>query len=154
MKWKTKTFYKLTNLELYKILQLRSQVFVVEQDCIYQDLDDKDQKATHIFLKDADEIVTYLRVFKPGDYFENAAIGRIVTHPKYRGNKYGVEAILKAINHIINGWHEQFIEISAQKHLKNYYNRLGFEQISDVYLEDGIPHIRMLYNAQNQQDNL
>ena len=149
MHWKTKTFYKLINLELYNILQLRNEVFVVEQNCIYQDADGNDDKATHIFLKDKHEIVTYLRIFKPGDYFENAAIGRIVTHPDYRTNGYAIEAILKAINHITNGWHERFIEISAQKHLKNYYNRLGFQQISDEYLEDGIPHIRMIYDKEN-----
>ncbi len=149
MKWKIRRFYQLNNLELYNIMQLRNQVFVIEQNCIYQDADGKDEKAKHIFLKNGHQIVTYLRIFKPGDYFENASISRIVTRPGYRNNGYATEAIFKAIEVICNGWKERFIEISAQTYLIDYYKRLGFNKIGEEYLEDGIPHIRMLYDKEN-----
>ena len=152
MKWKSRRFHQLTNLELYNILQLRNRVFVIEQNCIYQDADGKDEQAQHIFLKNGHEIVAYLRVFKAGDYFDKPSIGRIVTHPDYRKKGYATEAIFKAINLICNGWHERFIEISAQTYLIDYYKRLGFNPIGTPYLEDGIPHIRMLYDKEKQPE--
>jgi len=147
MKLRTRTFYKLTNLELYNILQLRNEVFVIEQDCIYQDADGKDEKAIHVFFKDVDEIVAYLRVFKPGDYFENASIGRVVVNPKYRGQGFGVEIMLKGIFQIVKQMQEKKIEISAQTYLNKFYTRLGFKVVGEEYLEDNIPHIRMIYDV-------
>jgi len=149
MKWKNRRFYQLNNLELYNILQLRNQVFVIEQNCIYQDADGKDEIAKHIFLKNGHRIVTYLRVLRAGDYFENSSIGRIVTHPAYRRQGYATQAIFKAIDMICVGWQERYIEISAQTYLTNYYTRLGFKKTGEEYLEDGIPHIRMLYDKEN-----
>ena len=91
----TKTFSELTTTELYGILQLRSEVFVVEQDCVYQDVDDKDQKALHVFGLKNGKIIAYTRIFKPGDYFSKASIGRVVVKKNERKYKYG-HVILKA----------------------------------------------------------
>lgn len=145
MEWKKVKFEELENQELYKILQLRNKVFVVEQNCIYQDADDNDEKAIHIFLKNKNEIVTYLRILKPCNYFENASIGRVVTNPKYRNKSFAKKAIRMAIKHIFNEWNQNQIEISAQTYLIEYYKKLGFETKGNEYLEDGIPHIRMIY---------
>ena len=141
----TKTFQELTIQELYDLLQLRSEVFVVEQNCVYQDIDGKDQKALHVFGFKGKKLVAYTRLFKPGDYFENASIGRVVVAEKERHHKYGydiMEASIKAIKHHYN---ETKIHISAQCYLKRFYNNLGFNEIGVEYLEDGIPHIKMCY---------
>jgi len=142
-----KTYTELTKEELYKILQLRSQVFVVEQNCVYQDIDFKDQKAIHILGFKNNKIIAYTRVFKSGDYFNEASIGRVVVAEKERKYKYGyaiMEASIKAISIYFN---ETIIKISAQTYLIKFYNSLGFNQIGDVYLEDGIPHIKMIKNS-------
>jgi len=140
----TKTFKQLTTKELYDLLQLRSEVFVVEQDCVYQDLDGKDEKALHIIGKKNNQIVAYTRIFKPGDYFENASIGRVVVHQKERKHKYGysiMEASIKAAKDYFN---ETTTKLSAQTYLKKFYNNLGFKEVGEEYLEDGIPHITMI----------
>jgi len=142
-----KTYTELTKEELYKILQLRSQVFVVEQNCVYQDIDFKDQKAIHILGFKNNKIIAYTRIFKSGDYFNEASIGRVVVAEKERKYKYGyaiMEASIKAISTYFN---ETTIKISAQTYLIKFYNSLGFNQIGDVYLEDGIPHIKMIKNS-------
>lgn len=141
---KVKKFIDLTTQELYDILQLRSEVFVVEQDCVYQDIDSKDQKALHIIGYKNDRVVAYTRIFKPGDYFDLASIGRVVVSQKERDNKYGydiMKASIKAIKDIFN---ESTIKISAQCYLKKFYNNLEFKQVGVEYLEDGIPHIAMI----------
>ena len=141
---KVKKFIDLTTQELYDILQLRSEVFVVEQDCVYQDIDSKDQKALHIIGYKNDRVVAYTRIFKPGDYFDLASIGRVVVSQKERDNKYGydiMKASIKAIKDIFN---ESTIKISAQCYLKKFYNNLEFKQVGAEYLEDGIPHIAMV----------
>lgn len=140
----TKTFKELTTDELYAILQLRSEVFVVEQNCVYQDIDYKDQKALHVMGYKNDRLVSYTRIFKPGDYFEEASIGRVLVRTNDRKFKYGydvMEASIKAIEELYN---ETKIKISAQVYLKRFYNNLGFYEIGEGYLEDGIPHIGML----------
>lgn len=144
LKIKTKSFSELTTLELYDLLQLRSEVFVVEQDCIYQDIDGKDQKAIHILGFKEDVLVAYTRIFKPGDYFELASIGRVVVARNQRQNNYGYEimkASIKAINDYCN---VNTIKISAQVYLKHFYNNLGFKATGPEYLEDNIPHITMI----------
>jgi ElaA protein len=141
---KVKKFKDLTTQELYDILQLRSEVFVVEQDCVYQDIDSKDQKALHIIGYKNDRVVAYTRIFKPGDYFDLASIGRVVVSQKERDNKYGydiMKASIKAIKDIFN---ESTIKISAQCYLKQFYSNLEFKQVGVEYLEDGIPHIAMV----------
>ncbi|GGK38475.1 MULTISPECIES: GNAT family N-acetyltransferase [Flavobacteriaceae] len=141
-----KTFAELTKEELYQILQLRSEVFVVEQDCVYQDIDYKDQKAIHVLGFKNNKIIAYTRVFKPGDYFNEASIGRVVVAEKERKFKYGYSIMEASIEAISTYFNETTIKISAQTYLKKFYNSLGFIQTGDDYLEDGIPHIAMLKN--------
>ena len=141
-----KTFEQLSLEELYFILQLRSEVFVVEQDCIYQDIDAKDQYALHIIGKKDTKIIAYTRVFKGGDYFKEASIGRVVVSLKDRHLNYGQQIMEASILAIKNNYDTSEIKISAQKYLENFYNNLGFKTIGDPYLEDGISHIAMLKN--------
>ena len=141
-----KTYTELTKEELYQILQLRSEVFVVEQECVYQDIDYKDQKAIHVLGVKNNRIIAYTRVFKPGDYFNEASIGRVVVAEKERKFKYGYSIMKSSIEAISTYFNETTIKISAQTYLRNFYNSLGFSQIGDGYLEDGIPHISMLKN--------
>ena len=141
-----KTFSELTKEELYQILQLRSEVFVVEQECVYQDIDYKDQKAIHVLGVKNNRIIAYTRVFKPGDYFNEASIGRVVVAEKERKFKYGYSIMKSSIEAISTYFNETTIKISAQTYLRKFYNSLGFSQIGDGYLEDGIPHIAMLKN--------
>ena len=144
LKTTTKTFQELTSKELYDLLQLRSEVFVVEQDCVYQDLDGKDENALHVIGKKNNKIVAYTRVFKPGDYFKEASIGRVVVSKEERQHKYGydiMDASIKAANDCFN---ETKIKLSAQTYLKKFYNNLGFKEVGEEYLEDGIPHIAMV----------
>ena len=140
----TKSFKELTIDELYAILQLRTEVFVVEQKCIFQDIDYKDQKALHIMGYKENELVAYTRLFKPGDYFEYASIGRVLVKAGERHLKYGYDIMKASINAIAEMYNENKIEISAQTYLKHFYNNLGFKQVGEDYLEDGIPHIGML----------
>ncbi|MCL4148018.1 UNVERIFIED_CONTAM: hypothetical protein GTU68_006738 [Idotea baltica] len=143
MNFITKTFQELNTIELYQILNLRSEVFVVEQDCVYQDIDFKDQKAIHIFGFKEDKIVAYTRIFKPGDYFENSSIGRVVVAKKERKFGYGHQIMKASIIAVKDIFKEDVITISAQKYLKKFYETHQFKQIGEEYLEDGIPHIRM-----------
>ncbi len=144
MKIGVKTFEELSNLELYQILRLRSDIFVVEQDCVYLDLDNKDQKALHIFGTKNNEVVAYTRVFKPGDYFENASIGRVVVARDQRKYGYGKKIMEASIVTIEKKFPNTSIEISAQSYLLKFYADLGFAAFGEEYLEDGIPHTRML----------
>ena len=143
MIFQTKTFQELTTTELYQILQLRSEVFVVEQDCVYQDIDFKDQKALHIIGFKEDKIVAYTRIFKPGDYFDNASIGRVLVVASERKYGCGHELMKASIIEIKKHFKVTKITVSAQKYLKKFYESHLFVQISEEYLEDGIPHIRM-----------
>ena len=144
LQFKTKIFSELTTEELYLILQLRSEVFVVEQNCVYQDIDNKDQNALHVIGFKNNKIVAYTRIFKPGDYFSIASIGRVVVNKQERQFGYGyqiMEASIAAITTILK---ESKIKVSAQSYLKKFYNSLGFNQVGEEYLEDGIPHIAMI----------
>ena len=143
MKTFIKNFQDLSNTEIYQILRLRSEVFVVEQECIYQDIDNKDKKAVHIFLKEKNEIIAYSRVFKEKEYFENPSIGRVVVVNKRRMYGVGKKIMNISINYIKQNIKAKSIEISAQKYLKKFYSNLGFVQQGDEYLEDNIPHLRM-----------
>jgi ElaA protein len=141
--WKTKIFNELSTQELYQILRLRSEVFVVEQNCVYQDIDNKDQKALHLFGILEGEIIAYSRLFKPGDYFEFSSIGRVVVAEKHRDKNFGHELIDQSIFEINNLFKAQNITISAQLYLKKFYESHGFVATSETYLEDDIPHIEM-----------
>lgn len=142
---KVKTFQELTTTELYNLLQLRSEVFVVEQDCVYQDIDGKDQKALHVIGYKNNKIVAYTRLFKPGDYFNLSSIGRVVVDKNERQYKYGYNIMEASIKAIEEHYNTTEIKISAQCYLKRFYNNLNFFEIGEEYLEDGIPHIGMLY---------
>ena len=139
-----KTFSELDIEDLYQILRLRSEVFVVEQDCVYQDIDNKDQNAIHIYYKENDEIVAYTRIFKPGYYYENPSIGRVVVSKKNRGKYLGKKVMMDSIEYIKQNIKGEKIELSAQKYLDNFYKDLGFYKKGEDYLEDGIPHQRMI----------
>ena len=140
----TKTFSELTTEELYQLLQLRSEVFVVEQDCVYQDIDDKDQVALHVLGYDGFRLVAYTRIFKPGDYFKEASIGRVVVKQKERNKAYGYDIMKASIQAVSTNYNTNNIRISAQLYLTHFYNNLGFKEVGEEYLEDGIPHINML----------
>ena len=142
---KVKTFSQLTTKELYDLLQLRSEVFVVEQDCVYQDIDGKDQKALHVLGFKDEVLVGYTRIFKPGDYFELASIGRVVVKENERKHKYGYDIMEASIKTIKDVFNTTDIKISAQCYLKRFYNNLQFFEVGEQYLEDGIPHIAMIY---------
>lgn len=140
----TKTFNDLSTKELYELLQLRAEVFVVEQDCVYQDIDGKDQKAWHVLGFKNEKLVAYTRVFKPGDYFKEASIGRVVVSNNQRAHKYGYNIMEASITTIKENFNETTIKISAQCYLKRFYNNLGFIETGEEYLEDGIPHMAMI----------
>jgi ElaA protein len=139
-----KRFNELSTHELYAVLQLRAEVFVVEQDCVYQDLDNKDLDAYHVLGVLDTKIVAYARIFKPGDYFLESSIGRIVVKKEFRKFQFGYQLVVNSIQFIENNLQQNKILISAQSYLTKFYNSLGFTQVGEEYLEDGIPHIKML----------
>ena len=144
--WQIKKFNELTTRELYQILQLRNAIFVVEQNCVYQDADGKDKRAFHLFLEKENQIIAYARMFKSGDYFDNASIGRVVVHTKFRKKNLGKILMQKAIDFTTRILKEKTIEISAQTYLIHFYKDLGFKVIGNEYLEDVLPHIKMIWN--------
>ncbi len=144
IKFEVKRFDEISAKELYKILRLRAQVFVVEQDCVYQDIDNKDQKALHVIGHKNNAVVAYTRIFNKGDYFENASIGRVVVAEKERKFGYGHTLIKESVYAIENFFLTKTIKISAQTYLKKFYETHDFKQIGEEYLEDGIPHIAMI----------
>jgi len=137
------TFSQLTNQQLYDLLQLRSEIFVVEQDCVYQDLDGKDQEAIHVLGYKNKKLVAYTRLFDAGYYFKESSIGRVVVKENERTHGYGHEVMKKSIEVIKDKFNTSSILISAQKYLVKFYNSHGFTQVGDEYLEDGIPHVKM-----------
>ena len=143
VQWKIKRFEALTVDELYNLLQLRSEVFVVEQNCVYQDIDGKDRIALHLIGECQSKVVAYARLFAAGDYFENASIGRVVVGTKYRENKWGHQLMQHAITAIEDHFKTTKITISAQLYLKKFYESHGFIATGETYLEDDIPHIQM-----------
>jgi ElaA protein len=146
MEFVVKKFNELSIQELYAILQLRSEVFVVEQDCVYQDIDYKDQKAFHVLGIKEEKIIAYARIFNSGNYFSKPSIGRIIVKENQRKYKYGFQLVSTSIQYIEDNFIEKTILISAQTYLTKFYNSLGFIQQGEGYLEDGIPHIKMLRN--------
>lgn len=143
LEWTIKSFESLSVNELYDILRLRSEIFVVEQNCVYLDLDGKDQKALHLFGTFEGNIVAHARLFKPGISFVHASIGRVTVEAKYREKKWGHELMRQAIAGVLEHFGETEITIGAQLYLKKFYESHGFVQTSEMYLEDDIPHIQM-----------
>ena len=144
MKFEFKHFSELTTDELYDIMRLRSEIFVVEQDCVYNDLDGHDKEAVHLFLRKGGEIVAYSRLLKPGSRFSNYSIGRVVVKESERGTGLGIQMMEAAKAYILQEWKADKIKISAQKYLQKFYEDLGFVVVTEEYLEDGIPHFGML----------
>lgn len=143
IQWKIKTFENLSSQELYDILKLRSQIFVVEQNCVFLDMDDKDKLSLHLFGTFDDKIVAYSRLLNTGICFDNASIGRVVVDANYRDRKWGHDLMREAIAGIKSHFGESKITIGAQLYLQKFYESHGFVQTSEMYLEDDIPHIEM-----------
>ena len=139
-----KAFEKLSTKELHDILRLRNQIFVVEQECIYEDVDGKDAKALHVIGTKEGEIIAYARIFKSGDYFEEASIGRVAIKKAERKYGYGKQIMKASIAAVRNHFKESVMRVSAQLYLERFYHAMGFEQVGEGYLEDGIPHIGMV----------
>jgi ElaA protein len=147
LKWIYKSFDELTVVELYAILQLRNEVFSVEQNCVYQDADDKDQKSFHLAGWDGNKLVAYCRILPKGLSYADASIGRVVTSPVYRKTGCGRLLMAKAIVQTLSQFTCSKITISAQFYLTNFYESLGFTAFGATYLEDDIPHIEMHYSV-------
>jgi len=142
--WIFKAFDELAAAELYAIMQLRNEVFVIEQNCIYQDADNKDQQSMHLCGWLDGKLVAYTRIIPPGISYAEASIGRVVTSPTHRGKGAGRNLMEESIRLTMSRFNCSQIRIGAQLYLKKFYQSLGFIQSSDQYLEDGIPHIEMI----------
>jgi ElaA protein len=143
--WKCKPFDALSPHELYAIIRLRNEVFVVEQNCVFQDADNKDQKCFHLYGYIDNNIAAYARLVPAGiSYSDNISIGRVITSPMYRRNGVGKALMQQAIQQCYDLFKKQPIKIGAQLYLKHFYESFGFVQSGDVYDEDGIPHIEMI----------
>ena len=144
IKIEIKTFKELLLEELYKVLALRNKVFIVEQNCIYEDIDSSDDKADHLMFWDGAKLVAYARLFNYGVKYDNAAcIGRVIVEKEYRKFGLGHQLIKQAVRYINENYRTESIEIGAQEHLCKFYEGHGFRVTSESYLEDGIPHIQM-----------
>ena len=145
MTWECKKFEELNPSELYAILQLRSEVFVVEQNCVFQDMDDKDQKCFHLMCWENKKLIAYTRLVPAGISYVESSIGRVVSSPSVRKRGIGKELMEQSIDWVNLLFGKGIpIKIGAQLYLKKFYESFGFVQSSDVYLEDGISHIEML----------
>ena len=144
LSWVLKKFDELSLHELYAILQLRNEVFAIEQNCVYPDLDNKDQPAYHLMGWNNDKLIAYTRIIPPGVAHPEPSIGRVVTFPSVRGEGIGRQLMERSIEHIYNIYGKTPVRIGAQLYLKKFYTSLGFLQAGDVYLEDGIEHIEMV----------
>ena len=144
MKIKVFKYQDLGPDRLYEILKLRSEVFVVEQKCAYQDLDNKDEKALHLVGEKNNKIIAYTRIFKKVAFFKNSSIGRVLVKKEYRNKDYGRKIMISSIEKLKKEPKEEKIELSAQKYLLKFYSELGFEKIGEEYLEDNIPHVKMI----------
>ncbi|MGB1261702.1 MAG: GNAT family N-acetyltransferase [Cognaticolwellia sp.] len=145
--WQNKTFSQLTTDELYDLLKLRIDVFVVEQTCYYPDLDDLDRhpNTQHLFCYQNGIMTSYLRILPKGlTYADYISIGRVVISPCARGQGLGHELMNVALGDCVKYFPSDIVKISAQEHLEKFYNQHGFERVSEMYLEDDIPHIAML----------
>lgn len=143
MEIRIKRFQELTPDEVYALLQLRSEIFVVEQECIYLDPDGKDHKALHVLGMESGKLVAYTRLFAPGDYMEQASIGRVAVRMENRGKGLARQIMIASMDAIGQHYHTAHIALSAQRYLEDFYRDLGFEATGEPYLEDGIPHIEM-----------
>lgn len=147
IQWLLKKFVELTPYQLYAILQLRNEVFVVEQNCAFQDADDKDQNSYHLMGFVNNKLIAYTRLVPPGEFYQQASIGRVVTSPSVRRSGAGKELMKQSIGAVYKLFGVRPIKIGAQLYLKKFYCSFGFEQAGEVYLEDGIEHIHMIKSS-------
>ena len=142
--WHFKKFENLTTTELYKIIQLRIEVFVIEQNAPYQDCDGRDFRSLHVYGTIGEDLVAYARGIPAGGTYDEPCLGRVVTAPTYRGKKYGAHVVYLTLESMKTQFKTTNCRISAQLYLQNFYENYGFERVSDVYLEDGLPHVEMV----------
>ena len=145
--WTIKRFDELTLDELYNILQLRNEVFIVEQNCVYKDLDGKDRSAWHLMAVENDRLVAYTRILPPGVSYNDPAIGRVVTSSLKRRSGLGRELMKRSIEACRIFFGKTSITLSAQVYLQSFYESFGFMPVGEEYLDDGIPHIKMSRNS-------
>jgi ElaA protein len=146
LNWVYKPFSELSSIELYAILQLRSEVFVVEQNCVYQDIDGKDLKSYHLMGFDENNLVAYSRLLPQGLSFTEASIGRVITSPAHRAKGHGISLLENSIPRCCETFQAKQIRIGAQVYLRKFYESFGFIAQGEEFLEDGIPHIEMLWS--------
>jgi len=146
MRLEVKAWNKLSRKEINDVFSLRSEVFIVEQECIYQDVDGKDEKADHVLLIVNNKLAGYTRVFNENTYFKEASFGRAVVKKTHRGKGYGHFLVEKSLEHL-KQQQQSPIKISAQSHLKEFYSSHGFVAKGKEYMEDGIPHTAMYHKG-------
>jgi ElaA protein len=144
MRWIVRNFHELHVVELYAILRLRNEVFVVEQNCPYQDCDNKDQSCYHLMCIDQDRLLAYTRLVPPGISYSEPSIGRVVTSPSVRRTGLGIQLMERSIEEAKKLFGDLPIRIGAQLYLLKFYQSLGFKEEGEIYDEDGIPHIEMV----------
>lgn len=145
MNWFLKPYYDLTLDEFHAIIKLRISVFVIEQNCPYPELDDKDKMAYHFYgINNNNKIIAYSRIFKPGDFYDEAAFGRVVVDLDFRNQNLGRELVKRTIDEMLKLAGKTTIKIGAQTYLKKFYTSFGFQQDGEEYIEDNIPHIHMI----------
>ena len=142
--WRSLPFAGLAPRELYDVLQLRTEVFVIEQGCVFQDMDGSDSEAVHVLGSRGGELVAYARCFAAGVKFAEASIGRVITRQSLRGQGAGHTLMQQAIDCVFSQWGRQAIRIGAQARLEKFYQQHGFQTAGQPYIEDGIPHVEML----------
>jgi ElaA protein len=145
--WQTLDFVQLGREQLYDILQLRQEVFVIEQDCVYLDLDGLDRQATHILCTQGEQLLAYQRCLPPGGSYAESSLGRIVVAPAARGLQLGRELVQRGIDYNLKQWPGSGIRINAQAYLRDFYAGLGFVPSGKEYEEDGIMHQQMVYGS-------
>ena len=142
--WQLKKFNELSPKEVYEIIRLRSEVFVVEQTCVFLDMDNRDFDSHHLQGRVDGNLVAYVRILPPGLAYKEPSIGRVVSSPSYRKMGAGIELMQKAVKETLNLYGEVPIMIGAQLYLKKFYEKFGFRMCSDIYMEDEIEHIKMI----------
>lgn len=147
MEFILKEFSSLSVTELFEIYKLRSEVFIVEQNCAYQDVDDKDLSAAHLMLWAEKQLIAYCRILPPGVSYKEPSIGRVTLNAHFRKNGMGKELMKKAIKETLKAFNNQQIVISAQTYLLKFYSDLGFKAEGETYFEDNIPHIKMRFTT-------
>lgn len=144
MSWKVKNFNELSTHKLYEILQVRTEVFVVEQECAYLEVDGKDRHSFHLYKEENGEVVAYARLLPAGVSYNEPSIGRVLVKEEFRGRGFASELVKRGLAFIHDEWGEQTVKIQAQEYLQEFYGSFGFRVVTETYLDDGIPHVDMI----------